>query len=352
MALVSGSLSIVGYLSVTPVFRQLGADARTLPLISDYMRTWYVGSVTMAIPMMGNGILISLGDSKAASRFMVLGALLNCILDPVMIFGWFGFPVLGILGAALATVVSQLISCIWLFWLLSRKYSLLRLKSPGMDLFSESCRRILYFAIPGSLSMILTPISSGVITALISRHGYAAVAAVGAAGRVELFAFVIPMALGISLVPFISQNFGARRLDRIREAKVYATRFAMLYGVGIAVVFFVSAPLLGRLFSEDPKVIGIFVQYFRIISFGYGLMEVHRYCGFVFTGIHKPILATLNNAMRILVLLIPLSLLGSLFFGIGGIFFARLATDLSAGALGLLWVTYRLNHMKRTEAGS
>jgi Na+-driven multidrug efflux pump len=187
--------------------------------------------------------------------------------------------------------------------------------------------------------MLLMPVSAGVVTWVLSEFGNEAVAATGAAGRIEMFAFVIPMALGISLTPFVSQNYGARRLDRIREARMVSTRFALLYGGAVAVVFFACAPWLAEVFSEDPRVIAILVAYVRIISFGYGMMEVHRYCGFFLTGLHRPVSATLLNAIRVLAFLIPLSYLGARLYGVRGVFFGRLATDLAVGSIGLMWVS-------------
>ena len=350
IVLISALLSVAGYLNIDPIFTRLGADDRTLPFVKGYMRTWYAGAVFMAFPMMGNGILIALGDSKSASSFMVTGALVNCVLDPILIFGLLGFPALGIFGAALATVIAQAVSSIWLFFLLTIKHRHLHLRHPEFISFVSSCRRIMGFAIPGSISMVLMPISSAVITALISRHGNEAVAAAAAAGRVEMFAFVIPMALGISLVPFVSQNFGAGRFDRIHEAKVYATRFAFFYGIFIACVFYVTAPLLAGIFTTDDTVTKIFILYIHTIAFGYGMMEIHRYCGFFLTGIHRPASATILNAVRVLVLLIPLSFLGNSYWGIQGIFSGRLATDLTAGAIAIIWVSIVLNSRKRTGA--
>jgi len=336
---VTAVMSVGGYLTIGPVFRRLGADAATLPLIGEYMRTWYVGAVFMSLPMLGNGLLLSAGDSKAASRFMMLGAGLNLVLDPIMIFGYLGFPALGIRGAALATVIAQGVSTAWLLLLLCRKHRLLVFRRWPLGEYLASLRRILGFAVPSILSMILMPVSAGVITWILSGFGNEAVAASGAAGRIEMFAFVIPMALGISLTPFISQNFGAKRLDRIREAKRVSTRFALLYGGAVAVVFFLCAPWLAGVFSEDPKVVGILVAYIRIISFGYGMMEVHRYCTFFLTGLHRPVSASLLNALRVVGFLIPLSFLGARLGGVRGVFFGRLATDLAVGSIGLAWVS-------------
>jgi len=337
--LIAGLMSIVGYWSITPVFSCLGADALTLPLIGDYMRTWYLGAAFMALPMIGNGILISLGDSTSASRLMILGTVLNVILDPIMIFGWMGFPALGIFGAALATVLAQAVSTIWLFKLLSMKHHLLAFNRPKTGAFIDSWWSIMKFAVPGIISMMLMPISSAVITGILSRFGQEAVAACGAASRIEMLAFVIPMALGISLTPFISQNFGAGRLDRILETKIVSTSFALLYGGFVAIVFYLSAPFLAWVFTNNTKVTEILIAYIRIISFGYGMMEVHRYCGFILMGMQKPVSATMLNAIRILVFLIPLSFFGAYYGGIRGVFAGRLLTDLVVGTIGLIWVS-------------
>lgn len=335
---VTAVISIVGYLTIGPVFRKLGADTETLPLVRQYMSIWYMGAISMSLPHVGNGILISMGDSRSASALMILGTVLNTILDPIMIFGLLGFPAMGMSGAALATVISQAVSMFWLLYLLYRKHRLLTFRRYALGEYLVSFGRIVKFAVPSILSMMLMPISAAVITRLLSGFGNEAVAAAGASGRIEMFAFVVPMALGISLTPFISQNFGAGRVDRIREAYKVACRFAVCYGGFIAVVFFLCARWLAGFFSDDPKVVDVIVSYIRIISFGYGMMEVHRYCGFIFTGLHKPASATVLNAIRVMVLLIPLSCLGAHFWGAIGVFWGRLATDITVGGIGLAWV--------------
>ncbi|MBN1425714.1 MATE family efflux transporter [Candidatus Fermentibacteria bacterium] len=335
MLIVSTTMAVLGYLSIDAVFTRLGADASTRRMVGAYMRVWYLGAFSMAMPMMGNGILISAGDSRMAGRMMMLGPLLNLVLDPVMIFGYFGFPALGLQGAALATVISQVTATVCMFLLLLKKHRLVVLARWPLRDYLLSWRRIATFAAPNILSLILMPISSTVITRILGGFGNEAVAAAGAAGRIEMFAFVIPMALGISLTPFVSQNYGAARLDRIRRAIRLSVSFALLYGGFIAILFFAGAPWFARAFSKDPKVVGILVTYVRTISFGYGMMEVHRYSGFVLTGLHKPALTTTLNAVRVVVVLIPLSLLGAHLHGVRGLFVGRLITDLVSGCIGL-----------------
>lgn len=338
---VAAVIAVAGYLSVGPIFTRLGADEHTLPLVGAYMRIWYIGAPTMCLPMIGNGILISMGDSKHASRLMMLGTLLNLILNPILIFGWLGVPAMGIRGSALATVIAQAVSMVWLLRLLFQ-YRLLKVGGWRFGDAMRAVRGILRFGVPGILSNALMPISATVITRILSGFGNEAVAACGVAGRIEMFAFIIPMALGMSMTPFISQNYGAHRIDRIREAVGMSYRFALLYGGGVALVFFICARLLGGLFSSDPTVVDILVSYIRIIAFGYGLMETHRYSSMILTGMHRPMSATVLNTIRVLVLLIPLSCLGAYLDGVRGVFVGRLVTDIVVGVIGMLWVSRML----------
>jgi putative MATE family efflux protein len=349
---VTVTFSMVGILTVEPAFTLLGADAETLPLVAAYMRIWFLGALTMSLPMLGNGILISAGDSRGASFFMILGTLLNALLNPVLIFGWLGMPEMGIRGSALATVLAQAVSTVWLLQRLGRRHHLLAFRSWRLGDYLATCRRILAFAVPSILSMVLMPVSASVIIWLLSRFGNQAVAACSAAGRIEMFAFVIPMALGISLTPFVSQNHGADRPDRIREAKRLATRFALLYGGAVAVVFFLGAPWLAAAFSDEVGVRSVLVDYIRIIAFGYGMVEVHRYCSMILTGLHRPASSMVLNFIRVLVLLIPLSFLGAHFWGVRGVFLGRLVTDLIAGSLGMFWLSRVLRPGPSAEAAA
>ncbi len=337
-------IAIAGYLSVEPVFRQLGADEHSLPLVIEFMQVWYLGAPVMCLPMVGNGILISMGDSRSASRLMMLGAFVNLVLNPILIFGHLGLPTLGVRGSALATVLAHSVSTVWLIRLLLRGGLLMTGGWRWLDA-AAAVRRILGFGIPGVLSMSLMPISATVITRILSGFGNEAVAASGVAGRIEMFAFIIPMALGMSIMPFVSQNYGALRPDRIREAADVAYRFAMLYGIGVALVFFASARWLGAVFSPDAGVANVLVAYIRTVAFGYGLMEMHRYSAMILTGLHRPVSSTALNGMRVLLLLIPLSWLGARLHGVQGVFLGRLVSDILAGSIGALWVHRKLKRL-------
>ena len=334
---VALALTVIGLLTIKPVFMRLGAEGQTLALTQQYMSIWYYGLVPRVLHMMFADVIIGTGHTKAVSFLMVFGTVLNFILDPIMIFGLWGFPSMGIRGAALATVISETIILIAVFLFVHRRYHLIVFASHSLGRIAASWRRILYIGVPTTLSSVLVPLSAMIVIKIVSGFGEAAVAAVGVASRIEMFAFMVPMTVGMSLVPFVAQNYGAGRFDRIKTVRKGAMLFALSFGFIIAAVFLFVARPLGKLFSSDPEVINILVRYIYITCFGYGFLEVHRYATFCFTGIHKPLFSASLTAIRVVVLMIPLAYFGARLFGINGIFWGRLLTDILSAVIGIIW---------------
>lgn len=336
-AVYGAIVSILGLCTVRAAFTRLGASGEVLELTTAYMSIWYLGVLLMTLQIVASDIIISTGNTLPISILLVGSTLLNVLLDLAFIFGRFGMPRMGILGAAVATILAQGAALVAAVWILYRRLGLIDLGALRLRSLFQSWGRILKFGIPGALGMILTPISAAVITRLVSGYGHAAVAATGVAGRIEMFAFMIPMTVGMSLVPVIAQNYGAGRLDRIRQARKGTMTFAASYGLFIALIFFIFAAPMARVFSSEPEVLNVLISYIHITCLGYGMLEVHRYAGFSMTGTHEPLKASLLNVFRVVVLLIPLSIAGGALFHLQGIFFGRLTTDLLAGGVGIWW---------------
>jgi putative MATE family efflux protein len=331
------AISVLGILTITPLFSRLGASGEVLTLTARYMKIWYSGAVIVVLQMVITDIIISTGNTKAVSLILVSSTVLNALLDMVLIFGMFGMPKMGIAGAALATILSHTAALAVAFYMLIKKLKLINTDALTTAALLDSWSKFLRFGIPGSLGQIMNPVASAVITKLAAGYGTAAVAAMGVAGRIEMFSLMIPMTIGIPLVPFIAQNYGARRVDRIRKARKGTMIFAALYGIFIALLLIIFARPMARLFSAETAVIDILCTYVYITSLGYGIAEVHRYAGFTMIGTHKPFHASALNILRVVVLLIPLTVMGSHFFKLEGIFWGRLTTDLLAGLIGIWW---------------
>lgn len=342
-------ISVVGLFTIRLVFSGLGASGTILSMTSSYMTVFYLGAIIMVLHLVASDIIISTGNTKAVSILMVGSLFLNIFLDMGLIFGRFGLPRMGIVGAALATLLSEAVAMFIGFFILVKKAKLITFDTLQPRLIMHSWGKILMFAIPGALGMILTPISSAVVTRLMAGYGSAAVAAMGVASRVEMFAFMIPATVGVPLIPFIAQNYGAKRIDRIQKARKGTMTFAVLYGIFIGLLLIIFAGPIAGIFSTETAVIKVLCSYMYITSMGYGMMEVHRYAGFTMTSTHKPIRATMLNIVRVVILLIPLSIVGNVLFGIKGIFWGRFLTDITAGLVGIWWSGKELSSKQITS---
>ena len=326
---------LLGAYFIEETFRLFGAQDNVMPYIRSYMTIWYWGVCTAALTMSCNDVLMAAGATKIASGMMVSGMLLNVIMDPIFIFGFAGIPAMGIAGAAWATVLSQAFAAVVMLLILHFRYAFLVFAALQWRFLKNTWMMITRFAVPSMLGMLLMPIGNGVVTWVLSQFGDEAVAASAAAGRLEVLAFFFPMALGTALMPMVGQNYGARLYSRINQCRRFAMRFAFYYLLGMALLFVALAPKMVGFFSTDPKVLPIMIAYLRIIPFGFGMIEIHRYSTFFFTGCGRPGIAAWLNALRIAGLMIPFTLLALLLHSLNGVFLARLGADLIAGSIGL-----------------
>ena len=212
-AILVACLSLIGWLLAEPIFALLGAGEDMIPLIMSYMNIWFIGAVLLVMPMIGNSILRASGDTITPSLIMGLGGLLNAVFDPILIFGLGPIPALGMQGAALASVLSWLIGFgLIIYWLVVRK-KLIDPIPPSVKVFIASAKKLLTIGLPAAGANMLTPLSMAVMTAIVATYGAPAVAGFGAGARLESLACIVILALSMSLPPFISQNFGAGRMD-------------------------------------------------------------------------------------------------------------------------------------------
>ena len=244
----------LGLVTIDPVFRMLGAQPHMLPVIKQYMNIWYVGVVFIVIPMVGNNAIRAAGDMKLPGLIMCVGSGLNILLDPIMIFGWWGFPKMGIAGAALATVISRAVGTVLSLWVLHHRKKMLEVSRKVFHHMLESWGHIAYVAVPAAATTILFPVSLSVLTRLAADIGSPVVAAVGAGNRILAFAMIPIWALGSTLGPFVGQNWGAKNFVRAQTAANLSCGFCIVWGLFCTVVFAATAKPLASLFSERGKV--------------------------------------------------------------------------------------------------
>lgn len=328
---------VAGLATIEPVFRMLGADERTLPLIREYMEVYYFGGFLIILPMVGNFAMRAAGDARIPAVILTTSAVVNIVLDPILIFGWFGFPALELRGAAIATVVANGVTVIASIAILYYRERLIRLRYlKPIDLL-DSWSRLLHVGVPAIASNLLSPMTVGVITSFVAVYGPEPVAGFGVASRVEAVITIILFAVTSSVGPFTGQNFGAGRLDRVREFAAKSDRFCIVYAlVGAAVLALIAEPLVS-IFDDNPTVVATATAYLLIVPFSLAGFGVMLTAVAAFNALGRPLPATLVTFIKLFLAYIPCAWLLSRWLGLEGIFWANALAHLAFGVVGYVW---------------
>ncbi len=329
---------VAGLLTIRPLFTAMGAGESVLIHINAYMRIWYPGMIFLVIPMVGNNAIRATGDTKTPAMIMLVAIGLNVILDPLFIFGLGPFPRWGIAGAAFASLVSRATAFFFSLWILIHRERMITFTRPLLRLVLQSWKQVLYIGIPTAGTNIIRPVGAGAVTRLVSDYGSDAVAAFGVAMRLDAFALVVIMALASVLSPFIGQNLGAEKFDRIRTGLNHSHRFAFFWGLFVLIVFWLAARPIASIFNDDPAVVSAIVLYLHIVPFGYGMFGIYALSNSAFNVLHQPLKGFSLTVMQMFVLYIPLAVLGSTFIGLQGIFAAFALANIITGTLAYLWI--------------
>jgi putative MATE family efflux protein len=344
------ALSVLGYLSIDPLFRLLGARENTLPFIHDYMEIWFFGAVFLITPMIGNAVLRAAGDTKTPSILMASAGLLNAVLDPVFIFGWGPVPAMGVAGASLASVISWLLGFALILYLLMVRRKLVDAGHQPFADFIRISRKILHIGLPAAGANMLTPLAMAILTALMAGYGAEAVAAFGVGARIESIASLVVLALSMTLPPFISQNYGASAYQRIHDAYKGCIQFILAWQFIVYLALAACAWLLADIFTSDP-IVAQYIRYFIwILPLGYGLQGIIILTNSSFNALHLPLNALQLSVIRLFVFYVPFAYLGGLIGGVTGLFAGGLIANCFTSALAYRWFNRKLTHLTLSGA--
>lgn len=328
---------LVGLSTIEPVFKLLGADDTTLPMIERYMRIYYLGGVFTVVPMIGSSVLRASGDAKTPMKIMAISAIFNIILDPILIFGLFGAPRLELEGAAIATVLANVGTATAAFSIIYFRDHLIRFRASQLRLISDSWKRILHVGIPSMTSSMVAPLTTAFITWQVAQFGQEAVAGFGVASRLEALSLLLLMSLSGAVTPFVGQNFGAGNYERVRDGVKFASRFSIIYGVTVAAFLFIASSFIIGLFTDDPGANAAASMHLHLVPWSYGFLGLSMTSVGAFNAIGKPMPAMLVSLSRTIGVYVPLAFILAHLLGLLGVFLAAFSANIIAGLFGYIW---------------
>lgn len=331
----------LGLATIDPVFRMMGAEAETLPLIRDYMNIWYLNMVFVVVPMVGNSVIRATGNARFPAAVMIFAGVVNAILDPLLIFGLWGFPRMELEGAALATLISRMLTFIAAIYVLHYRKQMLVNPFRGVAEVIGNWKSILSLGAVNALNNTVVPLSALLMTAYVSQFGEQSVAAFGIGTRIESLVMIPIIAVAAALSPFAGQNWGAKKQNRIEKILTEAKKFTFCWLAFIFVLFAFGLESMIGWFTQNANVAGLAWQYVMLVLPSMIPLAAVLYINTVYSATGRPIVSLRLTVFRVLVVLLPLALLLMQFFDVTGVFVAIALANLAGGLLAYFIYQYR-----------
>ena len=260
--LVIGIVSMVAVMVFAePICRGIGASNDTIGYASEYLRIVALGIPFLILGNMLSNIIRAEGQATIAMMGMIIGNLVNIVLDPVMIlgFGW------NVAGAAIATVLGNVFSAIIYIWHLMSRKTMLSVNPRMYSARGHIAAGVFAIGIPASLNSILMSVSNIVINSFMAKHGDLALAGLGVAMKVNMIAVMLLIGVGTGIQPLLGYCYGAGNIKRYNSVLKFSLGFAFCLSMAMSAICYLGAAPLARAFLDNDEAFSYAFSFSRIL---------------------------------------------------------------------------------------
>ena len=329
-----GIVSLLVSSTLSQIFDLLGAEKNIKSMALEFMEVWFYGLPFFAVAMVGTSLMRAAGDVATPGYLMAAGSFLQVLFGPALIFGFSEWDGFGLKGAAIAFIVARTTTFLFVIYFLNKNKFLVS----SLDDFWLSTREVFHVGLPAIASNLIGPLSMTFITRLVAGYGSAAVAGFSLASRIETMLAMVVWAISMSVGPFVGQNWGARKFERVWKAVSLANIYAVSWGALSYVVLFLTSPLVINTVTDELAVADAALTYLLIVPIGMGLMGISANASNSFNALGKPVPPLVMSVVQMLVLTIPLAILGNFFLGFPGIFIGGVFAMLISATVIHIWL--------------
>ena len=353
---ISLFLSSLGLLFGERILSLFGAEGEILSIGWEYLHVMCVGMPFMIFSGFFRSILAGEGDMKLPMMVAGLGTVLNIILDPIFIFdlenyGGLGFG-LGVAGAAMATVISQVIVfCVFIYMLFVKKHSYITFRLKDFSFSSDIIWDIVKVGLPASLSMVVMAIGQGVFNKILIHFSADTVAAYQVAGRLDMLVFLPIFSIAASLTTLVGMFFGAKEYDALRFTIKYGIMSAFFITILSSVLIYLFADLAVGFFTDDELIISIAVTFLKLFAFVYPLISVGITTGRVLQGLGKGLPVLVITIVRVLGVSAPLAFLFIFYMGkpVEWVWYSMMISTIVAFTIAVIWLLSTIRKLPTVE---
>lgn len=292
------------------------------------------------------------GDTFTLTKLFAFSTFVNLVLDPILIFGWWGAPALGISGAAYATLISQAAFIVIAMRSLMHPKRNIRFHFYNLNARWDSVKRVLRIGIPAAMTQLLNPVGTALLTSIAGLAFLEPGAIAFSLGfRIEFFAYLPAVGFGFGAMAIIGQSMGAKNLERAKQA----LKTAMIYGGSIALGLGLLAAMFPHaiigVFTDDPVVTGYTLLYYRTVTFSYVFLAILMIASSTFQAVGRSWPGFWVSALRFFGIIIPIAYVLNVLYDYSILWFwmAIVLGNVVSAAVGLVWIWKLLNRFDFTE---
>lgn len=259
IALCCGVILSVAGIVLTPwILHAMGTPEEVFDAAADYLQIFFAGHFFAVIYNMMAAILNAVGNSKRALVYLIIAAVSNIILDIIFVAGLN----MGVVGAALATDISQAISCVCILHFLCKSRELYKIRFKDIRFYDNLLSKIIKIGLPTGIQNIVISLSNVIVQAGVNSFGATVMASFAAFNRIDGFILLPILSISMAATTFCGQNFGAQKMDRIRQGMKTSVRMGSIYSLVAGGIMLILGPYIIRIFTADQSVIetGIYMM--------------------------------------------------------------------------------------------
>ena len=343
LLLISTTVSIVSLIFLEPLLKLFGASQSILPYSIDYMKIILLGAPIQSIGFGLNNFIRGEGNPKIAMGTMLIGAILNTILDPIFIFVFN----MGVQGAAIATVISQVVSSVWVLSYFTGNKSHLKIKKENIKLQSYIVKDIISIG----LAPFSMQIAASIVTVLLNNNlqkygGDIATSSMAAINSITMMILMPIFGVNQGAQPIIGYNYGAKKYNRVKSALKSAILFAtIIASIGFILTQTIPEKLIGLFGKDEKELIAVGSKAMRIYLSMLPIIGFQIVSSNYFQATGKPKQAMLLSLSRQVIVLIPALIILPRLFQLNGVWMAGPVSDLIASIITAIFIIKDLKQL-------